>query len=119
MTEPLTEPLTKPFTEPLTEPLIDFNSKLFTEEMDIYSMENEIQGSLEGSEEISPSQFGNTEEDYSEVIAKREEKIFAKRELWCTFPQRTSVLKFARVRCACEKYFETCVRCACIYFNYI
>ena len=49
-------------------------------------MENEIQESLEGSEEINPFQFGNTIEDPFEIIAKRKENYFAKCELWCTFP---------------------------------
>ena len=42
--------------------LIDSNSKSITGETDIYSMENEIQKSLEGSEEINSSQFGNTKD---------------------------------------------------------
>ena len=45
-------------------------------------MENEIQESLEGSEEINPFQFGNTIEDPFEIIAKRKENYFAKCELF-------------------------------------
>ena len=43
--------------------LIDSNSKSITGETDIYSTENEIQKSLEGSEEINPSQFENTKDE--------------------------------------------------------
>ena len=45
-----------------SELLID-NSKSIAGETDIYSTENEIQKSLEGSEEINPSQFENTKDE--------------------------------------------------------
>ena len=45
-----------------SELLIDSNSKSIAGETDIYSTENEIQKSLEGSEEIHSSQFGNTKD---------------------------------------------------------
>ena len=46
-----------------SELLIDSNSKSIAGETDIYSTENEIQKSLEGSEEINPSQFENTKDE--------------------------------------------------------
>ena len=89
-------------TEPLTEALIDSNSKLFTEEMDIYSMENEIDSFIKQCryDDLHPihhSNFGTTKEDCLKAIAKRRKHYLAKGELRRTFAQHTSACKLARV----------------------